>query len=328
MATLARSQSVVRRLGVRHMSGKDVRFGVEARALMLQGVDKLADAVQVTLGPKGRNAVIDQAFGAPKITKDGVTVAKSIEFKCRFQNMGAQLVRQVANKTNDIAGDGTRPARSPLACATQATTSRAFHTHAQRRCVRCAHASRALRSTRLTADLFVSAPPAPGTTTATVLTRAIFSEGCKSVAAGMNPMDLRRGINLAVDAVRRLRGCASEHARADCYHQLGTPFSAVVKPTAARSSFPKTRARTLTPCTHSRALPCPPCAARRLASNLRLSAGARRPQGAHQDDLDQGGDHAGARNARNTRTHARHATPAGHAAPAHAIARLTPRGIM
>ena len=112
---------------------------------MLQGVDKLADAVQVTLGPKGRNAVLDQAYGAPKITKDGVTVAKSIEFQDRFMNMGAQLVRQVANKTNDQAGDGT--------------------------------------------------------TTATVLTRAIFSEGCKSVAAGMNPMDLRRGIQMAVDNV-------------------------------------------------------------------------------------------------------------------------------
>ena len=112
---------------------------------MLQGVDKLADAVSVTMGPKGRNAVLDQPYGAPKITKDGVTVAKNIEFKDRFMNMGAQLVRQVANKTDDVAGDGT--------------------------------------------------------TTATVLTRAIFSEGCKSVAAGMNPMDLRRGINLAGDAV-------------------------------------------------------------------------------------------------------------------------------
>ena len=130
---------------VRHMSGKDVRFGNEARALMLKGVDMLADAVQVTLGPKGRNAVLEQSFGAPKITKDGVTVAKSIEFKVRHQNLGAQLVRQVANKTNDIAGDGT--------------------------------------------------------TTATVLTRAIYAEGCKSVAAGMNPMDLRRGINLAVETV-------------------------------------------------------------------------------------------------------------------------------
>mmetsp|Transcript_35023 Transcript_35023/g.107525 ORF Transcript_35023/g.107525 Transcript_35023/m.107525 type:complete len:577 (+) Transcript_35023:385-2115(+) len=126
-------------------SGKDVKFGVEGRALMLQGVDQLADAVSVTLGPKGRNAVLDQPYGAPKITKDGVTVAKNVEFEDRFMNMGAQLVRQVANKTNDVAGDGT--------------------------------------------------------TTATVLTRAIFSEGCKAVAAGMNPMDLRRGIQFAADVV-------------------------------------------------------------------------------------------------------------------------------
>jgi len=133
--------SVVKRCA----SGKVVKFGVEGRALLLQGVDLLADAVQVTLGPKGRNAILDQSFGPPKITKDGVTVAKHIEFKDRFQNMGAQLVRQVASKTNDIAGDGT--------------------------------------------------------TTATVLTRAIFSEGCKAVAAGVNPMDLKRGAQLAVDAV-------------------------------------------------------------------------------------------------------------------------------
>jgi len=126
-------------------AGKDVMFGTEGRAMMLEGVDKLADAVQVTLGPKGRNVVLDQSYGAPKITKDGVTVAKGIEFKDKFMNMGAQLVRQVANKTNDQAGDGT--------------------------------------------------------TTATVLTRSIYSEGCKSVAAGMNPMDLRRGINMAVDSV-------------------------------------------------------------------------------------------------------------------------------
>mmetsp|Transcript_11197 Transcript_11197/g.33435 ORF Transcript_11197/g.33435 Transcript_11197/m.33435 type:complete len:574 (-) Transcript_11197:444-2165(-) len=129
----------------RSMSGKELGFGTEGRALMLQGVDKLADAVSVTLGPKGRNAVLDQPYGAPKITKDGVTVAKNIEFRDRFMNMGAQLVRQVANKTNDVAGDGT--------------------------------------------------------TTATVLTRAIFSEGCKAVAAGMNPMDLRRGIQYAADSV-------------------------------------------------------------------------------------------------------------------------------
>ena len=124
---------------------KDVKFGVDARALMLAGCDRLADAVQVTMGPKGRNVVIEQSYGAPKITKDGVTVAKNIEFSDRFMNLGASLVKQVASATNDVAGDGT--------------------------------------------------------TTATVLTRAIFSEGCKSVAAGMNPMDLRRGIQSAVDVI-------------------------------------------------------------------------------------------------------------------------------
>jgi chaperonin GroEL len=126
-------------------TGKDIYFGTEARALILQGVNKLADAVQVTLGPKGRNVVIDQAYGAPKVTKDGVTVAKSIEFSERGQNIGAQMVRSVASKTNDVAGDGT--------------------------------------------------------TTATILTRAIYSEGCKAVAAGMNPMDIRRGITAARDHV-------------------------------------------------------------------------------------------------------------------------------
>lgn len=129
----------------RGYAAKDVRFGVDARAAMLAGCDALADAVQVTLGPKGRNVVIEQSFGSPKITKDGVTVAKNIEFKDKHMNLGAALVKQVATATNDVAGDGT--------------------------------------------------------TTATVLTRAIFSEGCKSVAAGMNPMDLRRGINAAVDHV-------------------------------------------------------------------------------------------------------------------------------
>jgi chaperonin GroEL len=94
----------------RNSSGKVVKFGVEGRQLMLEGVNLLADAVQVTLGPKGRNAILDQSFGAPKITKDGVTVAKHIEFKDRFMNMGAQLVRQVASKTNDEAGDGTTTA--------------------------------------------------------------------------------------------------------------------------------------------------------------------------------------------------------------------------
>mmetsp|Transcript_17306 Transcript_17306/g.33743 ORF Transcript_17306/g.33743 Transcript_17306/m.33743 type:complete len:574 (-) Transcript_17306:287-2008(-) len=130
---------------VRHFSAKDIRFGVDARTLILEGVNQLADAVQVTLGPKGRNVVLDQAYGAPKVTKDGVTVAKGIEFADRYHNIGAQMVRSVASKTNDIAGDGT--------------------------------------------------------TTATILTRAIYSEGCKAVAAGINPMDLRRGVSYSVDKV-------------------------------------------------------------------------------------------------------------------------------
>jgi chaperonin GroEL len=127
------------------MAAKDVRFGGEARDKMLRGVDILANAVKVTLGPKGRNVVLDKSFGAPRITKDGVTVAKEIELEDKFENMGAQMVREVAQKTNDTAGDGT--------------------------------------------------------TTATVLAQAIVKEGAKSVAAGMNPMDLKRGIDIAVAAV-------------------------------------------------------------------------------------------------------------------------------
>jgi chaperonin GroEL len=127
------------------MAAKLVRFGADARARMLRGVDILADAVKVTLGPKGRNVVLDKSFGAPRITKDGVTVAKEIELEDKFENMGAQMVREVASKTSDIAGDGT--------------------------------------------------------TTATVLAQAIVREGAKAVAAGMNPMDLRRGIDAAVEAV-------------------------------------------------------------------------------------------------------------------------------
>ncbi len=127
------------------MAAKEVRFGGDARARMLRGVDILADAVKVTLGPKGRNVVIDKSFGAPRITKDGVTVAKEIELADKFENMGAQMVREVASRTNDLAGDGT--------------------------------------------------------TTATVLAQAIVREGSKSVAAGMNPMDLKRGIDKAVTAL-------------------------------------------------------------------------------------------------------------------------------
>jgi chaperonin GroEL len=127
------------------MAAKDVRFGGEARSRMMRGVDILADAVKVTLGPKGRNVVLDKSFGAPRISKDGVTVAKEIELADKFENMGAQMVREVASKTSDIAGDGT--------------------------------------------------------TTATVLAQAIVREGAKAVAAGMNPMDLKRGVDRAVNAV-------------------------------------------------------------------------------------------------------------------------------
>jgi len=126
------------------MAGKDIHFSTEARNKMLKGVNILADAVAVTLGPKGRNVVIDKSFGAPKSTKDGVSVAKEVELKDKFENMGAQMVREAASKTNDVAGDGT--------------------------------------------------------TTATVLTRAIVTEGLKFVAAGMNPMDLRRGVDSAIEA--------------------------------------------------------------------------------------------------------------------------------
>src|ERR1700681_4693796 len=127
------------------MAAKDVRFSTDARDRMLRGVDILNNAVKVTLGPKGRNVLLDKSFGAPRITKDGVAVAKEIELEDKFENMGAQMVREVASKTNDLAGDGT--------------------------------------------------------TTATVLAQAIVREGAKSVAAGMNPMDLKRGIDLAVAAV-------------------------------------------------------------------------------------------------------------------------------
>jgi len=127
------------------MATKDVKFGTDARQRMLAGVDTLANAVKVTLGPKGRNVVLDKSFGAPRITKDGVSVAKEIELSDKFENMGAQMVKEVASRTNDEAGDGT--------------------------------------------------------TTATVLAQAIVREGCKAVAAGMNPMDLKRGVDVAVDAV-------------------------------------------------------------------------------------------------------------------------------
>ena len=127
------------------MAAKEVKFDGEARDRMLHGVDVLANAVKVTLGPKGRNVVLGKSYGAPRITKDGVTVAKEIELTDKFENMGAQMVKEVASRTSDLAGDGT--------------------------------------------------------TTATVLAQAIVREGAKAVAAGMNPMDLKRGIDMAVEAV-------------------------------------------------------------------------------------------------------------------------------
>jgi chaperonin GroEL len=149
------------------MAAKDVRFSTDARDKMLRGVDILANAVKVTLGPKGRNVVLDKSFGAPRITKDGVTVAKEIELSDKFENMGAQMVREVASKTNDLAGDGT--------------------------------------------------------TTATVLAQAIVREGAKSVAAGMNPMDLKRGVDLAVEAVvKDLQARSKKVSTNDEIAQVGT----------------------------------------------------------------------------------------------------------
>jgi chaperonin GroEL len=149
------------------MAAKDVKFSADARERMLRGVDILANAVKVTLGPKGRNVVLDKSYGAPRITKDGVTVAKEIELEDKFENMGAQMVREVASKTSDLAGDGT--------------------------------------------------------TTATVLAQAIVKEGSKAVAAGMNPMDLKRGIDLAVEAiVKDLAANAKKVTSNDEIAQVGT----------------------------------------------------------------------------------------------------------
>ncbi len=149
------------------MAGKDVKFGTDARNRMLTGVNILADAVKVTLGPKGRNVVVDKSFGAPRITKDGVSVAKEIELEDKFENMGAQMVKEVASRTNDEAGDGT--------------------------------------------------------TTATILAQAIVKEGMKSVAAGMNPMDLKRGIDLATKTVvEAIKAASREVKDTDEVAQVGT----------------------------------------------------------------------------------------------------------
>jgi chaperonin GroEL len=153
--------------GAKYMSAKEVKFGQDARERMLHGVDILANAVKVTLGPKGRNVVLDKSFGAPRITKDGVTVAKEIELEDKFENMGAQMVREVASKTSDTAGDGT--------------------------------------------------------TTATLLAQAIVKEGAKSVAAGSNPMDLKRGVDLAVGKViAELKAKAKKVTSSEEIAQVGT----------------------------------------------------------------------------------------------------------
>src|ERR671912_2671022 len=149
------------------MAAKDVRFSTDARDRLLRGIDTLNNAVKVTLGPKGRNVILDKSFGAPRITKDGVTVAKEIELSDKFENMGAQMVREVASKTSDVAGDGT--------------------------------------------------------TTATILAAAIVREGAKAVAAGMNPMDLRRGVDLAVAAVvKDLEGQSKKVTTSEEIAQVGT----------------------------------------------------------------------------------------------------------
>jgi len=149
------------------MAAKEVKFAANARERMLRGVNILAEAVKVTLGPKGRNVVLEKSFGAPRVTKDGVTVAKEIELADKFENMGAQMVREVASKTSTVAGDGT--------------------------------------------------------TTATVLAQAIVREGAKAVAAGMNPMDLKRGVDLAVEAVvKDLQARAKKVSTNDEIAQVGT----------------------------------------------------------------------------------------------------------
>ncbi|TDJ20423.1 MAG: molecular chaperone GroEL, partial [Deltaproteobacteria bacterium] len=149
------------------MPAKEIKFDQEARAKLLSGVNQLANAVRVTLGPKGRNVIIDKSFGSPTVTKDGVTVAKEIEFEDKFENMGAQMVKEVASKTSDVAGDGT--------------------------------------------------------TTATVLAQAIFREGSKLVVAGVNPMDLKRGIEKAVAAiVGKLKEMSKATRDSDEIAQVGT----------------------------------------------------------------------------------------------------------
>ncbi|MFL4984208.1 MAG: TCP-1/cpn60 chaperonin family protein, partial [Xanthobacteraceae bacterium] len=227
------------------MAAKEVKFSVDARDKMLRGVDILNNAVKVTLGPKGRNVVLDKSFGAPRVTKDGVTVAKEIELEDKFENMGAQMVREVASKTSDVAGDGTTTA-TVLAAAIVKEGAKAVAAgmnpmDLKRGVDILANAvkvtlgpkgrnvvlDKSFGAPRITKDGVTVAKEieledkfenmgaqmvrevasksadaaGDGTTTATVLAAAIVREGAKSVAAGMNPMDLKRGIDLAVEAV-------------------------------------------------------------------------------------------------------------------------------
>jgi chaperonin GroEL len=172
------------------MAAKEIKFHTDARDRMMKGVNLLTDAVKVTLGPKGRNVVLDKSFGAPRITKDGIAVAKEIELSDKFENMGAQMVREVASRTNDEAGDGT--------------------------------------------------------TTATILAQAILTEGMKSVAAGMNPMDVKRGVDAAVaNVIESIKGMSRPVKDSDEIAQVGTiaanSDTAIGQQIAARAWTPRPR---------------------------------------------------------------------------------------
>ncbi|MCZ6744080.1 MAG: hypothetical protein O7D31_05295, partial [Alphaproteobacteria bacterium] len=235
------------------MAAKDVKFSSDARAKMLRGVDILADAVRVTLGPKGRNVLLDKAFGAPRITKDGVTVAKEIELSDKFENMGAQMLREVATKTSDIAGDGTTTATvlaQAIVTEGQKAVAAGLNPMDLKRGIDMAveavvrdiskRSKKVSSNEEITQVGTISANgdkeieledrlqnmgaqmvrevasktsdvAGDGTTTATILAQAIFREGVKSVAAGANPMAIKRGIEIAsAKVVEHIKGASSE----------------------------------------------------------------------------------------------------------------------
>ncbi|KAH9612148.1 hypothetical protein KSS87_013310 [Heliosperma pusillum] len=207
-------------------AAKEIRFGEDARKSMLRGIEELADAVKVTMGPRGRNVIIEQSYGAPKVTKDGVTVAKSIEFKDRYKNLGASLVKQVANSTNDVAGDGKDCVLEQLVNEPKDLDSRMPSSWGLVERGRFVLSVIALASASASASNNQKLPPYSshhGTTCATVLTRAILIEGVRSVGVGMNAMDLRRGMTMAVDAVvNYLRSRARMISTSDEIAQVGT----------------------------------------------------------------------------------------------------------